>query len=164
MHRPAPSTHAEAVPTAAGVFRAVFSPRGLHGLEFPDGSGPAPGETGARALKLAAELNAYLEGRLTTFTIPIDLEGTPFQLRVWEELMAIPYGRTCSYLDLALSVGGRQHVRAVGAANGANPVPILVPCHRVIGSDGSLVGFGGGLAWKRRLLDLERLQLGLPLD
>jgi O-6-methylguanine DNA methyltransferase len=142
----------------------MFSPRGLHSLEFPNGSAPPPGEAGRRALQLATQLDAYFDGRLATFTIPLDLEGTPFQLRVWEELMGIPYGRTCSYLDVAMAVGGRRHVRAVGAANGANPVPILVPCHRVLGSDGGLVGFGGGLAWKRRLLDLERLQLPLALD
>ena len=83
------------------------------------------------------------------------MQGTPFQLRVWNELRKIPYGRTCSYSFIAAGLGAPKAVRAVGAANGRNPIPIVVPCHRVIGAGGSLVGYGGGLPLKRFLLDLE---------
>ncbi len=102
------------------------------------------------------ELEAYFTGRLTTFSVPLAPRGTPFQLTVWSALTTIPYGETRSYRDLAESVGRPAAVRAVGAANGRNPIPIFIPCHRVIGSDGRLVGFGGGLETKRRLLDLEQ--------
>jgi O-6-methylguanine DNA methyltransferase len=149
--------------TPAGVFRATFSPRGLRGLAFPAGHNGMAATTGPWGSMLAAELDAYLRGELTEFTVPLDLRGTPFQLRVWEELRHIPYGETRSYLEVAVAIGTADRVRAVGAANGANPVPVIVPCHRVIGSDGRLVGFGGGLGWKRRLLDVERSQLSLVL-
>ena len=84
------------------------------------------------------------------------LVGTPFQLKVWQALRAIPYGELVSYKTIAETVGNPKALRAVGAANGKNPIPIVIPCHRVIGSDGSLTGFGGGLETKRRLIDLER--------
>ena len=89
------------------------------------------------------------------------LEGTDFQKKVWTALMEIPYGGTVSYKALAERVGSPKAVRAVGAANGANPIPIIIPCHRVIGNDGSLTGFGGGLPLKRKLLELESSQLKL---
>lgn len=84
------------------------------------------------------------------------MTGTPFQLKVWEALLNVPYGTTCSYGQLARTIGTPEAVRAVGAANGANPIPIVVPCHRVIGSNGKLTGYGGGLPLKKFLLDLER--------
>jgi len=102
-----------------------------------------------------SQLRAYFAGRLHEFQLPLDLYGTDFQVRVWRELQTIPYGRTCSYSAIAQAIGRPSAVRAVGAANGANPIPIVVPCHRVIGSSGKLVGYGGGLALKRRLLQLE---------
>jgi methylated-DNA-[protein]-cysteine S-methyltransferase len=102
------------------------------------------------------ELEAYFAGRLTRFETPVAPEGTPFQQRVWGALCEIPYGRTMSYSEIARRIGAEKAVRAVGAANGANPVAIVVPCHRVIGADGSLTGFGGGLPVKRALLDLEQ--------
>lgn len=103
-------------------------------------------------------LDEYFAGTRTEFDLPVRLHGTPFQVEVWEQLRRIPYGETISYGDLARRVGRPEAARAVGAANGQNPVAIVVPCHRVIGADGSLTGFGGGLAWKQRLLDLERPQ------
>jgi len=104
----------------------------------------------------AKQLNAYFAGKLTTFDLPIRLEGSPFQLRVWKELLKIPYGTTISYRQLAERVGDVKSIRAVGRANGQNPIPIIVPCHRVIGSNGKLIGYGGGIERKLFLLNLER--------
>jgi methylated-DNA-[protein]-cysteine S-methyltransferase len=101
------------------------------------------------------QLAAYFAGALRTFTLPLAPNGTDFQRRVWRTLEAISYGTTISYAELARRVGNTTAVRAVGAANGRNPIPIIVPCHRVIGSDGSLTGFGGGLDRKRWLLQHE---------
>jgi methylated-DNA-[protein]-cysteine S-methyltransferase len=107
------------------------------------------------------QLQAYFRGELKIFDLPLAMEGTGFQLRVWNALRAIPYGETISYLQLAERIGNPKAVRAVGLANGSNPIPIIVPCHRVIGSDGSLTGFGGGLSTKKKLLELESKQLKL---
>ena len=101
------------------------------------------------------QLRRYLAGERVQFTCPLDLHGTPFQVTVWQALFRIPYGETCSYAEIASALGRLQAVRAVGAANGANPVAIIVPCHRVIGSNGTLTGYGGGLPTKRWLLKLE---------
>jgi methylated-DNA-[protein]-cysteine S-methyltransferase len=106
-----------------------------------------------------AQLREYFARKRTTFDLPLAPRGTPFQLAVWEELQRIPYGETRAYRDVALAIGKPAAVRAVGAANGANPLPIVVPCHRVVGSNGSLTGFGGGLPAKRYLLDLEQRTL-----
>ncbi|MCE9581869.1 MAG: methylated-DNA--[protein]-cysteine S-methyltransferase [Planctomycetes bacterium] len=102
-----------------------------------------------------AQLAAYFRGTLKEFHLPLAPQGTPFQLRVWEELSRIPYGETCSYADIAKRVGNPKGCRAVGLANGRNPHAIVVPCHRVIGADGSLTGYGGGLERKKLLLALE---------
>ncbi|MEI5519131.1 methylated-DNA--[protein]-cysteine S-methyltransferase [Streptomyces brasiliscabiei] len=102
------------------------------------------------------QLKAYFAGELTEFTVPLRLHGTPFQRTVWEQLVRIPYGETRSYGQLADALGNPKASRAVGLANGKNPVGIIVPCHRVVGSDGSLTGYGGGTERKRRLLDFER--------
>lgn len=104
---------------------------------------------------LRAQLDEYFRGERKDFTIPIDARGTPFQMRVWTQLRRIPYGTTTSYGRLALTLGSTEAVRAVARANGDNPLAILVPCHRVIGADGSLTGYGGGLWRKKKLLDLE---------
>jgi methylated-DNA-[protein]-cysteine S-methyltransferase len=101
------------------------------------------------------QLDAYFAGELTEFDVPLAPPGTPFQLRVWEALTEIPYGTTTSYGAIAEAVGRPDAVRAVGACNGQNPIAVIVPCHRVIGADGSLVGYGGGLDRKRTLLELE---------
>ncbi len=107
------------------------------------------------------QLQAYFHGELKEFDLPLALEGTEFQLRVWNTLRSIPYGVTISYAQLAERIGNPKAVRAVGLANGSNPIPIIIPCHRVIGSDGSLTGFGGGLSTKKMLLELESKQLSL---
>src|SRR5688500_18246658 len=104
------------------------------------------------------ELDQYFAGRLKKFSTPVAFNGTQFQTIVWQELRRIPYGETISYLDLAKRIKNPAAVRAVGMANGANPIAIIVPCHRVIGSNGSLTGFGGGLPTKRALLELEKGQ------
>ncbi|MEW2514320.1 methylated-DNA--[protein]-cysteine S-methyltransferase [Streptomyces sp. NPDC046870] len=104
----------------------------------------------------AEQLTAYFSGETKEFTVRLGLHGTPFQRDVWRQLTAIPYGETRTYGELADALGNPRASRAVGLANGRNPVGIIVPCHRVIGSDGSLTGYGGGLDRKRRLLDFER--------
>lgn len=104
---------------------------------------------------VAAQLDGYWAGGLTVFDVPIKTEGTAFQKRVWAVLSEIPYGTTVSYGELATAIGTPRAVRAVGRANGSNPISIIVPCHRVIGRDGSLTGYGGGIANKKRLLELE---------
>lgn len=106
------------------------------------------------------QLNAYFEGSLTRFDLPLHLIGTPFRQRVWEALLTIPYGETRSYGELAAMVGNGKASRAVGGANHHNPVSIVVPCHRVIGADGSLTGYGGGLDMKKWLLEHERKVCG----
>jgi methylated-DNA-[protein]-cysteine S-methyltransferase len=112
-------------------------------------------------VEVVQQLQAYFAGERKTFDLALILEGTDFQKRVWTELRKIPYGETISYKELAEMIGSPKAVRAVGAANGANPIPIIIPCHRVIGNDGSLIGFGGGLPLKKQLLELESHQLKL---
>jgi methylated-DNA-[protein]-cysteine S-methyltransferase len=102
------------------------------------------------------QLRAYFAGVLSRFDLPLHFGGTPFQNAVWTALRGIPYGETISYRVLAERIGRPTACRAVGAANGTNPLPIVIPCHRVVGADGSLTGFGGGIETKRALLDLER--------
>lgn len=111
----------------------------------------------------AGQLHAYFRGVLTAFDLPLAMEGTPFQRSVWTELLAIPYGQTISYGQLAKRIGQPSASRAVGLANGRNPVAIIVPCHRVIGADGSLTGYGGGMDRKRYLLALEQRVSGQAL-
>lgn len=101
------------------------------------------------------QLEAYFAGDMTTFDVPLGPTGTPFQMQVWNALRGIPFGETISYGELARRLGDPKAMRAVGAANGKNPIPIIVPCHRVIGADGSLTGFGGGIDRKRWLLTHE---------
>ncbi len=106
--------------------------------------------------KVVSQLKKYVEGRLKDFDCSLDLGGTPFQRKVWAALMKIPYGETRSYLDIAKAIGHPKAFRAVGNANGTNPVPIIVPCHRVIESDGGLGGYGQGIDVKKKLLDFEK--------
>lgn len=101
------------------------------------------------------QLDEYFKKKQKVFNLPLNLIGTDFQSRVWDELLKIPYGKTISYLQLAINLGDRKCIRAAGTANGKNPVSIIVPCHRVIGSNGDLVGYGGGLDKKKFLLELE---------
>ena len=125
----------------------------------------AQGGTPADEILAEAErqLGAYFAGERTTFDLPIAAQGTDFQKDVWNALRAIPFGGTISYGELARRIGDPKAMRAVGAANGRNPIPIIVPCHRVIGADGSLTGFGGGLERKRWLLAHEGVERELPL-
>jgi O-6-methylguanine DNA methyltransferase len=106
---------------------------------------------------LYRQMDQYLSGHRVVFEVSLDVQGTPFQVKVWEALKAIPYGETRSYGEIARAVHSPRAYRAVGQANHNNPVPIVVPCHRVIGSGGGLVGFGSGLPLKEKLLDLERI-------
>lgn len=101
------------------------------------------------------QLHEYFNKQRTGFTVPLDLQGTYFQKRVWNELLNIPFGKTISYMQMAINLGDKKCIRAAGTANGKNPVSIIVPCHRVIGSNGDLVGYGGGMDKKRFLLELE---------
>jgi methylated-DNA-[protein]-cysteine S-methyltransferase len=109
------------------------------------------------------QLCAYFAGELTDFDIELDLAGTEFQRRVWKALLTIPYGQTRSYGQIAEQIGASGAARAVGLANGHNPIAIIVPCHRVIGANGSLTGFGGGLGRKRTLLELEKQKASMSL-
>lgn len=123
----------------------------------------APGDpAGAPFAAAAAQLGAYFAGELTDFDLELEPAGTPFQRKVWMALRAIPYGQTVTYGQLAAGLGAPGSSRAVGLANGKNPISIVVPCHRVVGSDGGLTGYGGGLPRKRFLLDLERGAAGRP--
>lgn len=135
----------------------VASDLGIRAIELnPVAEVPGRESESNRLLAQAtAQLRAYFAGELRDFELPLDMQGTEFQQRVWRQLCNIPYGETCSYSFVANAIGAPKAVRAVGAANGRNPIPIVVPCHRVIGAGGSLVGYGGGLPMKRFLLDLE---------
>jgi methylated-DNA-[protein]-cysteine S-methyltransferase len=109
------------------------------------------------------QLEAYFRGELHAFDLRLEFEGTPFQRRVWEALRSIPYGETRTYGEIAMQIGSPTAFRAVGLANGHNPIAVIVPCHRVIGANGSLTGFGGGLDRKRTLLELEKSNSNLML-
>jgi methylated-DNA-[protein]-cysteine S-methyltransferase len=140
--------------------------RGLRRVSFENSNHSAPPRADWKLdnepfSEVIRQLQAYFRGELKEFDLPLAMEGTEFQLRVWNALRAIPYGETISYARLAERIGNPKAVRAVGLANGSNPIPIIVPCHRVIGSDGSLTGFGGGLSTKKMLLELENKQLSL---
>lgn len=144
-----------------GRLTLVGDGAGLRHIEFEEKKHPLTiGPDWKKSAKffapVKAQLQAYFKGELETFDLPLAPVGTPFQLRVWQALRDIPYGGLVSYKTIAESIGNPKAVRAVGGANGKNPIPIIVPCHRVIGSDGSLTGFGGGLETKRRLIDLEQ--------
>jgi len=117
---------------------------------------PAEDDQHPVLLKAERQLGEYFAGKRKEFSIPLDMRGTPFQKTVWEALLAIPFGETRSYGQLANQLGNPNATRAVGAANGRNPLSIIVPCHRVIGSSGKLTGFGGGLETKAQLLSLEQ--------
>lgn len=142
-----------------GPLTALASNAGLCALEFEGRVEPREGVAGTRAEQVLnraeREVREYFAGRLKEFGVPLELHGTPWQHRVWGALLGIPYGETRSYADIARALGNPEAAVAVGQANGANPIAIVVPCHRVIAADGSLHGYGGGLDRKRRLLDLE---------
>jgi methylated-DNA-[protein]-cysteine S-methyltransferase len=148
------------LPTPIGLLRLGADEVGLRHIRFESERHPARIDSECvvapeKFLEVRAQLQAYFAGELTVFELPLSPRGTPFQLIVWRALRDIDYGRTESYGQLARRIGDAKATRAVGAANGRNPLPIVVPCHRVIGSDGSLTGFGGGIDRKRFLLALE---------
>ncbi len=148
------------ISTPIGRLLLAGDEAGLRHISFQDGLHPLrPSEEWRRVREPLAEpiaqLEEYFAGKRRRFDLAIAPEGTPFQREVWSALTKIPYGRTVSYGELASRLGRENASRAVGAANGSNPIPIVIPCHRVLGANGSLTGFGGGLDIKRRLLDLE---------
>ena len=148
-------------PSPVGNLLLIGNDSGLRGLNFQDGDHPlAPNpdwrEQRVPFAHVIKQLEDYFSGRLRMFRVKLALQGTGFQLSVWQALKRIPFGVTASYGAIAKQVGNPRASRAVGAANGQNPVSIIVPCHRVIGKNGQLVGYGGGLLIKEALLDLER--------
>lgn len=143
-----------------GPLLLAATQKGLYRLQFhaslPAGTkGEAWIESPDKLRECEEQLRAYFRGELRDFELPLDLRGTPFQVRCWEALRRIPYGSTCSYGQLAEAVGSPRAFRAVGQANHDNPIAIIVPCHRVIGANGTLTGYGGGLSVKEKLLRLE---------
>jgi methylated-DNA-[protein]-cysteine S-methyltransferase len=155
------------VTTRVGKLLLVGEDRGaggglvLRGLFFADATHAADAipagacEDASAFVSVALQIDEYLRGWRTTFDVPLEPRGTEFQLAVWRALRAIPYGATTTYAAIARTIGRPRAVRAVGAANGKNPLSIVVPCHRVIGGDGSLTGYAGGLAAKKKLLEIE---------
>jgi len=158
-----PRLHSTTHPTPVGVLTLVASDHGLRTILWPRlsparaGIHPIPRRNPDHPIlmRTAAQLDEYFAGSRTTFDLPLDLQGTRFQLAAWRSLARIPFGATTSYGQQAAALGIPKAARALGAANGANPVCIVLPCHRVIGADGSLTGFGGGLPTKQWLLDHE---------
>lgn len=142
-------------PSPLGDLWAEATEFGLSRLSFgvPEGAVPTGPHPVLDALR--SQLDDYWAGTRRTFSLPLDLQGSPFQQRVWQSLLSIPWGKTRTYLEQARFLGDEKAIRAVAAANGRNPVAIVVPCHRVIGSDGSLTGYAGGLDRKRSLLERE---------
>ncbi|HLQ39307.1 MAG TPA: methylated-DNA--[protein]-cysteine S-methyltransferase [Planctomycetota bacterium] len=147
------------VPAPFGELRIVVDDRGrLCRIDFPGHHGPitATRPSAAKCAHVAAQLRGYFAGERRHFELELAPQGTEFQLAAWRALQRIPFGSTASYAQQAAKLGRPQAVRAIGQANGRNPIPIVVPCHRVIGKDGSLTGFGGGLSTKQWLLEHEQ--------
>jgi len=152
MHSPEETAYYE---SPAGWIRITAKSKGIDSLIFTDQViDPMPG-SGILA-DCIAQLKLYFAGQIREFTVPLAPSGTEFQLRVWSELVKIPYGQVITYRDLGKRLGGPNYTRIVGQANGRNPVSILIPCHRVIGMNGALTGYAGGLWRKQFLLDLEQ--------
>ena len=165
-----PDRMAQVIDTPLGAMHAVLSVSGLHLLEFADRPGlarrietleatlvHAPVVASDLSIEtLATQLEEYFMGQRRSFPIKLAMAGSPFQMQVWRALLKIPYGETLQYAAIAHKLGKPNASRAVGHANGANPVSIIVPCHRLVGSDGKLHGYGGGIQRKRALLQLEK--------
>ena len=148
--------------SVSGIFKSPIgnlvvhvTEKGVSEISFSDEAVECEAKENAILAACLTQLAEYFDGVREEFSVPLDLNGTPFQLAVWRALMQIPYGATAGYGDVAAAIGRPKAARAVGGANHNNPVSIIVPCHRVIGSDGSLTGYGGGLHRKRWLLDHE---------
>lgn len=159
------------MPSPIGELKLVGSDRGLAAIQWKTqkASGvPVRATTEDPGHPVLVEtqrqLTEYFAGKRKTFDLKLDFVGTEFQKSVWAELLKIPFGETRTYGQIAKQLGNENAMRAVGAANGRNPIPIVAPCHRVIGASGSLVGFGGGLKMKAQLLDLERGELAFEFD
>ena len=151
------SLYYSCIPSPIGSLTLVAADRGLAGLYMETHRQEREGYIldDQRFLSIRRQLDAYFAGQLRHFDISLDLAGTPFQMQVWHALQDIPFGETISYGEQARRIGNPKSIRAVGLANGRNPISIIVPCHRVIGKNGTLTGYGGGLDRKRFLLDLE---------
>jgi methylated-DNA-[protein]-cysteine S-methyltransferase len=158
------------VPTSLGTFLAFYSENGLAGLSFPKSNNPAPGHavktTPSNKIRswhrlTEAALKKFADGEKPVQLPPLDLVGTEFQKSVWREMLKIPYGKTKSYGEIARAVGKPRAVRAVGGACGANSIPVLVPCHRVLAANNKIGGFSSGLGWKCKLLELEGVDPGV---
>ncbi len=148
--------YAQTMDSPLGVLTLLSNGNALTAIRMGDESLAVASQSGDSVLAEAKrQLNHYFAGTLSTFDIPLEPVGTPFQKQVWRALSAIPYGKTASYKDVAVMIGNPKACRAVGMANGKNPICIVVPCHRVINRDGSLGGYTGGLSKKRALLSLE---------
>jgi methylated-DNA-[protein]-cysteine S-methyltransferase len=153
-------TNYQYLATPLGTLRLVSNGQALERIEFSERHGEDGQQQTDPVLEQAAlQLGEYFKGKRTSFSVPLAAQGTQFQHQVWSALQAIPFGELRSYRDIADSIGNHKAVRAVGAANGRNPIPIIVPCHRVIGSNGTLTGFAGGLPAKQQLLALEGVKL-----
>ena len=161
--------HLAELDTSFGVLRCLSTDRGLAFVELPRASGRgrvgwqrrhaprARVRDGWKANRDALrQIGEYLEGKRREFDLPLDLRATPFQRRVYEALLEVPYGETRTYAEIARAIGQPRATRAVGTANGANPLSLVIPCHRIVASGGKLGGYGGGLAMKKRLLAMER--------
>ncbi|WP_421210207.1 methylated-DNA--[protein]-cysteine S-methyltransferase [Aeromonas enteropelogenes] len=152
------------LPTHCGDLLIAINERGLVHVDFVAGLRALPDmsgwqQDGEALAPYLAEFEAYFAGRLQRFTLPLAASGTAFQQAVWQALCDIPYGETRSYGDIARAIGKPNAMRAVGAANGRNPLSIIVPCHRVIGQNSSLIGYAGGLEIKKALLQLENIKV-----
>lgn len=146
--------------TSLGLVEVCASDQGIRSIHFRDQ--PLHNESTNRHIEMAlSQLSSYFEGEIQQFDLCLDAQGTEFQKQVWHQLYQIPYGHTCSYSDIAKKLNNDKAVRAVGAANGKNPISIVVPCHRVIGANGTLTGYAGGLERKAWLLRLEKGDLFL---
>lgn len=152
----------QTVASPVGTLTLVADATGLAAILWPNDSatrvplGPLTEDPNHPILTQAAtQLSEYFAGKRQTFTLPLSFHGTPFQQKVWQALLTIPFGQTRTYAQIARQIGSPEAVRAVGAANGKNPISIVAPCHRVIGANGKLTGFAGGMAAKAKLLDLE---------
>ena len=160
-------TYQAQIDSPIGVLTLVASDAGLRQVLWDDQAEAAgdavPDDAHPVLTAAAAQLGEYFAGDRTDFDLPLDLVGTDFQRDAWLALASVPYGETTSYGEQAERIGRKGAFRAVGAANGRNPLPLFLPCHRVVGADGSLVGFGGGLSVKQALLDLESGVQRLPL-
>ncbi len=142
-----------------GIFKLTGADDAVHSIEFTELES-ASDEVGPDALGLCCQqLDEYFNGTRHSFELPLRPQGTDFQKSVWQELLEIPFGETRSYMDIARALGKEAAVRAVGAANGRNRIPVIIPCHRVIGSNGALIGFGGGIWRKEYLLKHENVVL-----